>query len=249
MSIKEINEYIKKNRNVFDKFMDCTEYDENFTINYTYNSNAIEGNKLEKDDIINLLKNKMVNKNININNVFEIINHIKAFDEVKLYASSKISLSEDMVKNIHHQLMENVMNGGFYRNHEVRILGAKHKPPFGNEMYSQIKNFFETLKFKELEMKPIELAAYTHAEFVKIHPFSDGNGRTSRLIMNYQLIKNGYLPINIPKEEKAEYFSCLDEYANNNNLKPFIKYIYKLEYLEMKEYLACCKDKKILKKK
>lgn len=67
----------------------------------------------------------------------------------------------------------------------------------------------------------IELAAWTHAEFVRIHPYADGNGRTSRLIMNYQLLANGFLPISIAKENRLEYFNALEAYAVNQDLKPF----------------------------
>ncbi|WP_345788360.1 Fic family protein [Desulfosporosinus metallidurans] len=82
--------------------------------------------------------------------------------------------------------------GGVYRNVDVYISGARHTPPSPNEAYKQVKNFYIDLPCKA-EMNVIELAAWTHAEFVKIHPFVDGNGRTSRLIMNDQLMVNGFL--------------------------------------------------------
>jgi Fic family protein len=238
MSLEEIRRFLMKNKSIFITYMCSDEYEENFNIEYTYNSNAIEGNKMTKEDIILLLKNKQIKKNTDLNSIFETVNHLKVFEEVKEYAKHKMALSEDMVKDFHHQLMSNIIKGGFYRNHDVIISGARHKPPRPNQLYSQIKYFFETLSQKEKEMDPIELAAYTHAEFVKIHPFTDGNGRTSRLIMNYQLIKKGYLPVIIPKESKLEYFICLEEYANNNNLRPFVKFI---SNLEIKELETCKK--------
>lgn len=82
--------------------------------------------------------------------------------------------------------------GGVYRNVDVYISGARHTPPSPNEAYKQVKNFYIDLPCKA-EMNVIELAAWTHAEFVKIHPFVDGNARTSRLIMNDQLMVNGFL--------------------------------------------------------
>ena len=84
-------------------------------------------------------------------------------------------------------------------------------------------------------MNPIELAAWTHAEFVKIHPFLDGNGRTSRLIMNYQLMNNGYLPVSIKVEDRLEYYNVLDLYATTGNLKPFIELIENLEEKRLDE--------------
>ena len=80
-----------------------------------------------------------------------------------------------------------ILDGGIYRSVEVRISGAKHKPPAPSEMYYQVKEFYRALA-AEHGMNPIELAARTHAEFVKIHPFVDGNSRTSRMLMNYQLM-------------------------------------------------------------
>lgn len=78
-------------------------------------------------------------------------------------------------------------------------------------------------------MNSIELTAWAHAEFVRIHPFIDGNGRTSRLIMNYQLMINGFLPISIAKESRLEYYNALEEYAVKGNLEPFAELVAKLE--------------------
>ena len=108
-------------------------------------------------------------------------------------------------------------------------------------MYRQIKDFFGTLPYRT-DLNPIELAAYTHAEFVKIHPFIDGNGRTSRMLMNYQLMKNGYLPVSIAKENRLEYFDALEAYATNDNLMPFVEMIASLEEKRLDEYLSICRQ-------
>ena len=92
------------------------------------------------------------------------------------------------------------------------ISGASHTPPAGNDMYAQIKNFYVELAEKS-NLNGIELAAWTHAEFVRIHPFLDGNGRTSRLLMNYQLLKNVFLPVSVAKEDRLDYYNALDKYA------------------------------------
>ncbi len=124
--------------------------------------------------------------------------------------------------------MENIIVGGIYRNEEVFISGASHTPPTRNEMYTQIKNFFADLMYKK-ELNPIELAAWTHAEFVRIHPFQDGNGRTSRLIMNYQLMSCGFLPISIAKEKRLDYYNALDKYVAHGNLEDFTNMVAELE--------------------
>ena len=102
-------------------------------------------------------------------------------------------------------------------------------------MYNQLKFFYDELIQKEETMEAIALSAWTHAEFVKIHPFPDGNGRTSRLIMNYQLMANGFLPIIIKVEDRLEYYNNLDIYATTGNLQPFIQMITNLEENRLNE--------------
>jgi len=138
-------------------------------------------------------------------------------------------------------LMENILTGGIYRNVEVRISGAKHKPPVPNKMYQQIKNFYADMLYKAKE-NAIELAAWTHAEFVRIHPFVDGNGRTSRMIMNYQLLACGFLPVSIAKENRLEYFEALETYAMEGDLEPFSNMIAELEEQRLDEYLGIVQE-------
>ena len=87
------------------------------------------------------------------------------------------------------------------------------------------------------EMNDIELAAWTHAEFVRIHPFLDGNGRTSRLLMNYRLMENGFLPIYIAKEDRLAYYNALDQYAAHGRLDDFADMIALLEEKKLNQYL------------
>ncbi len=108
-------------------------------------------------------------------------------------------------------------------------------------MYFQIKNFFTDLQYKQ-GMNPIELAAWTHAEFVRIHPFIDGNGRTSRLIMNYQLMIHGFLPISIAKEDRLNYYNALEEYAVNGNLDLFVDLIGDLEENQLDTYIKLIRE-------
>jgi Fic family protein len=132
--------------------------------------------------------------------------------------------------------MENIQQGGIYRNVDVYISGAEHVPPSPLEMYCQIKNFYLTID-KNFNSS-IEKAAYVHAEFVKIHPFIDGNGRTSRLIMNYVLMQEDYLPISISKESKMEYYKTLDVYATQNDINPFADLIAELEEKRLDFYIS-----------
>lgn len=212
-------------------------FDKAFEVDYAHNSTAIEGNTLTLIETKLLLEDEISVGNKSLREIYEVVNHNKAFAYVKKCISENKQLDENIVKDIHFILMENILVGGVYRNVEVRIIGAKHKPPAPSEMYYQIKEFFSNINSKS-DLNPIELAAWTHAEFVKIHPFIDGNGRTSRLIMNYQLMRNEFLPVSINTEDRLEYFNLLEEYAVNGNLAPFVDFIAKLEEQQLDEYLS-----------
>ena len=170
--------------------------------------------------------------------LYETINHEKAFHYVKDCIGKGYALDEKIVKDIHAILMKNILAGGVYRNVDVYISGAQHTPPSPDEMYRQAKDFYADLGWKGQQLNLIELAAWTHAEFVKIHPYPDGNGRTSRLIMNYQLMANGFAPISIDKKERLDYFNALEAYAVEGNIGPFAEMIAGLEEVQLDRYLA-----------
>ena len=212
-------------------------YEKDFELTFIHNSTAIEGNTLTLMETKVVLEDGVAIGGKELREIYEVINHKKAYRYVKKCIAEKKSLNENIVKDLHAILTENIIVGGIYRNEEVRISGAGFTPPAGNEMYMQIKNFYEDLKIKEKELNPIELAAWTHAEFVRIHPFVDGNGRTGRLIMNYQLLKSGYLPVSIAKENRLDYYNALEQYASGGNLTVFSDFIAELEEMQLDEYI------------
>lgn len=212
-------------------------YEKDFELNFTHNSTAIEGNTLTLIETKVVLEDGISIGGKSLREIYEVVNHKKAYDYAKKCIAENKRLNENTVKDIHSILMDNIMVGGIYRNEEVRISGAGFTPPSGNEMYVQIKEFYEILKNKDKELNPIELAAWSHAEFVRIHPFIDGNGRTSRLIMNYQLMINGYLPISISKEDRLNYYNALESYATTCNLSYFTDFIAKLEEFQLDDFL------------
>ncbi len=215
-------------------------YSNSFDIDFTHNSTAIEGNTLTLMETKLLLEDKLSVGSKKLREIYEVVNHNKAWNYVKNKVSNNEPLDEDKIKDIHNLLMSDILLGGIYRTVEVRIIGARHTPPTSSQAYYQLKEFYESLNNNNYN--DFDIAAYTHAEFVKIHPFEDGNGRTSRIIMNYQLIKNGYLPISIKKEDRLKYYEVLDEYAVNGNLKPFVELIYELEDKELNFYIKAIKD-------
>ena len=216
-------------------------FDKSFDVEYAHNSTAIEGNTLTLIQTRAILEEGLSVGGKTLREIYEVTNHAKAFAYVKKRVSEGLPLDEPALKDIHALLMENILMGGVYRNVEVRISGAGFKPPAPNEMYRQVKNFFADLPYRT-DLNPIELAAWTHAEFVKIHPFVDGNGRTSRMLMNYQLMAGGFLPISIAKESRLEYFEALEAYAVDGNLTPFAEMVTALEEARLDEYLAIVQE-------
>lgn len=215
-------------------------YSQAFDVEYTHHSTAIEGNTLTLLETKVVLEEGISIGGKHLRELYEVISHNKAFYYVKKCVNEHRPLNEKMIKDIHSILMENIMVGGVYRNVDVYISGASHTPPSPNEMYHKIKNFFSDLEQKMFE-NVIELATWTHAEFVRIHPFADGNGRTSRLIMNYQLMLHGFFPISIKKETRLEYFKALEEYAIHRDLHLFADMIAALEEEQLNRYLGMIK--------
>ena len=211
-------------------------YEMDFELRFTHNSTAIEGNTLTLMETKVVLEDGVSIGGKELREIYEVVNHKKAYEYVKKCIAENKPLTENIVKDLHAILTENIIAGGIYRNQEVRISGAGFTPPAGNEMYVQIKSFYEDLKYKK-DLNPIELAAWTHAEFVRIHPFVDGNGRTSRLLMNYQLMINGYLPVSVDKEDRLDYYNALEQYAAHGNLEPFSDFVADLEEKQLDEYL------------
>lgn len=212
-------------------------FDKSFEIEYTHNSTAIEGNTLSLIQTKAVLEDGISVGGKTLREIYEVVNHDKAFGYIKKCIGEGNVLDENIIKDIHSLLMENIITGGIYRNVEVRITGAKHKPPVPNEMFGQIKDFYADMELKD-KSNVIEFAAWTHAEFVRIHPFVDGNGRTSRMIMNYQLMSAGFLPVSVAKENRLEYFEALEAYAVDGDLKPFAEMIASLEEQRLDEYLG-----------
>lgn len=212
-------------------------FDRSFDITYAHNSTAIEGNTLTLIQTKAILEDGLSVGGKTLREIYEVTNHAKAFAYVKKCVSEGTPLDESVTKDIHAFLMENILIGGIYRNVEVRISGAGFCPPSPAQMYRQVKDFFGDMPYRT-DLNPIELAAWTHAEFVKIHPFVDGNGRTSRMLMNYQLMSHGFLPVSVAKETRLEYFDALEAYAVGSDLVPFAEMIASLEEERLDEYLS-----------
>ena len=220
-------------------------YDLSFAVDYAHNSTAIEGNTLTLMETKLVLEDKIAIGGKKLREIYEIVNHQKAFELVKGKVSAGANLDTNLVKQIHETLMDNIFVGGIYRDGSVRITGASFTPPSGEEMYRDLQMFYADFSWMK-NKDPIEYAAWTHAEFVRIHPFADGNGRTSRMIMNYRLMAAGLLPISIQAGDRLEYYRTLEEYAVNKNLAPFEDFVAAHEEKALDSYLDLAKSLNII---
>lgn len=212
-------------------------FERSFDVEYAHNSTAIEGNTLTLVQTKAILEDGLSVGGKSLREIYEVTNHREAFDYVKEHVAKGDALTESIAKDIHMLLLENILPGGMYRDVEVRIPGAGFLPPVGEDMFAQVKEFFARLA-GTAGGNSIELAAWTHAEFVRIHPFVDGNGRTARMLMNYQLMLAGFLPVSVAKERRIEYYDALEAYAVHGELRSFADMVAALEETRLDEYLA-----------
>ncbi len=202
---------------------------EDLILRWTYHSNAIEGNTLTLQETKVALEGITIGGKL-LREHFEAINHKDAILYIEELAQKKELLSEYTIKQIHSLILKNIddSNKGRYRNTNVIISGAVHKPPQSIEIASKMENFIKEYEQKKNSLHPLELASWIHIEFVGIHPFIDGNGRTSRLLMNLELIKAGYPPVVISVEDRLEYYKALDTAHTTGDTKLFLELMEKV---------------------
>lgn len=158
---------------------------ENLVLRWTYHSNAIEGNTLTLKETKVALEGITVGGKT-LREHFEAINHRDAILFVEELVNKQQALDEWSIKSLHQLVLKNIDadNAGKYREVNVVISGAEHTPPQALQVPEQMQTFIEWYNTDAGTLHPVERAARVHGEFVKIHPFTDGNGRTSRLLMN-----------------------------------------------------------------
>jgi Fic family protein len=194
-----------------------------FETEFTYHSVAMEKGKVTFEEVKSFLEGHSVDeKYVKIAN-----NHLEALKFVEEQVQAKTPLSEEIIKDIHQIVMKDIMDGGLYRNVDISVKGSLHTPPNHLKVYDRMKKFI--LNLDEFEGNPLEKAAFTHLQLSKIYPFLDGNGRTARLALNYQLCLDGLLPVIIPVTKKEEYFAAVEEFKLTKNMEPFVKLITELE--------------------
>lgn len=213
---------------------------EDFMVEYTYNSNAIEGNTLTLRETDMVLKGLTVGQKP-LKDHIEAVSHKEAFYFILDLVKEKRDLSESIIKQIHFLVLGDKKDDrGVYRKVPVRIMGASHEPvqPY------LIEPMMESLliDYKSSQDNLIKKLAKFHIEFEAIHPFIDGNGRTGRLLVNLELMKNGYPPIDIKFTDRIKYYDAFEEYHKKSNIKAmenlFASYVNERldEYIKILEF-------------
>ena len=202
---------------------------EKLIVEWTYNSNAIEGNTLTMSETKVVLEGITVGGKSIVEHL-ETINNRDAILFIEEIVSNNENITEWNIKNLHALILRKIdhNNAGKYRTENVLISGAKHIPPKHFELGYLMQKFIAEYQNEWKKYHPIIRATLLHGEFVKIHPFTDGNGRTARLLLNFELMKNGYTPIIIKNTQRARYYDVLDLAHTTLNYGPFIKLVSEL---------------------
>ena len=199
---------------------------EDLILRWTYNSNAIEGNTLTLNETKVALEGITVGGK-SLREHFEAINHKDAILFVEELAQKNQELNEHDIKSIHSLILKNIdnENAGKYRQNNVIISGATHLASSSLEVASKMQEFISWYKNEAKNLHPIERASRVHVDFVGIHPFIDGNGRTSRLLMNLELIKDGFPAVVIEAKDRVAYYDALDKAHTKGEYDDFIKLV------------------------
>lgn len=212
---------------------------EEFIISNTYNSNAIEGSTLTLRETALILGEGVTIAEKPLKEHLEAVGHKDAFEYVVQLADEKTELTERVIKEIHSLvLMNDRENRGVYRNVPVRIMGAEHTPPQPYLVPELMEQLVDCHNKMLSEKNLIEAVSEFHLKFESIHPFIDGNGRTGRLILNLELMKAGFLPVNIKFADRIKYYSAFDEYYSSQKCTALTEMITEYECAGLERYIA-----------
>nr|WP_326116505.1 Fic family protein [Paenibacillus alginolyticus] len=150
-----------------------------------------------------------------------------------------------MIKSAHHIVLKNIddENAGRYRKTNVLISGSQHNPPHFTVVTEKMEKLVQWYHEQKDKLHPVELAAQLHFQIVCIHPFSDGNGRTARLLMSLILMKYGFPPAIVKTETAAllKYYESLELASMGNDLKPFMQLITECVEYSLQKYIGAVK--------
>lgn len=213
---------------ILEFILDNQNYLEDLITRSTYHSNAIEGSTLTYAETYAILYNdnsfKISGKEPR--EIYEAINHKKALELVFNKLKSNEDFSESFIKNLNEIINRDIKNAEGYRNVQVFIQGSEHIPPEPQKIPNLMMYYI--YNYNHHEQNIFNKIARYHIEFERIHPFEDGNGRTGRLLINYELLKNNLPPVVITKEDRIKYF----EFLKNTDVNGLSKWLNELSARE-----------------
>lgn len=201
------------------------DFNDNFTVEYTHDSTAIEGNTLTLTQTHMILTEGITPAEISLKELDEVRFHADAWDFVKKAPKDNLNMKREFIQDIHQHVVKVDGVGGLFRTCPVYIRGSQHVPPAPEKLYDLMDNMVWEANKNEFD-NPIHKAAWLHAKLTYIHPFLDGNGRTARLLLNYELLSNGFPPTNIKSDNRQAYFDALEEFNIHDNIRPFYELVY-----------------------
>jgi len=224
-----INEKLSKALEEAKQTKNFLEISEEFLVNLVQSALAFDNPSLKKEDVVKVLNGEVVG--VNPDKVRKIINQKNAFLKVLQMAKEKVELDENTLKDLHQILCDGEAEvGGLYRRVNISVKGSNHTPCSYEKVYDRMAKYFVFMQ-EGPKGDLWEYISYLHLQLAKIHPFLDGNGRLARLVLNYELMKNGFMPVIITSDERDKYFSALESFKVDKDIKPFMDF---LEDLEMK---------------
>lgn len=211
---------------------------------YTYESNRIEGNSLTFSETHLVINEGITIAGKSMREHLEAINHAEAVVVLEELVQQQTAFSRHVLFQLHGLILRQIDrdNAGRYRRVPVRISGSNHLPPQPWQLDSLMDNYFEQYEQLRTQLHPVLLAAEMHEQLVSIHPFIDGNGRTSRLVMNLILLQNGYTIANIKGdlEHRMAYYQALEAVRTEGSKLPFYRLVLEASIASLREHLAMC---------
>jgi Fic family protein len=210
---------------------------EAFATTFTYNTNRIEGSRLTLRETAALLERGIAPSSRLLSDIKEAEAHRDAFYEMLAY---KRDVSMQTVLYFHKRLFEGTKRdiAGRLREHQVGITGSRFLPPMPAEVYPLLVEFFKWYARSRGRLHPVELAGLVHLKLVTIHPFTDGNGRVSRLVMDLVLNRNGYPMLDIPYEKRGGYYRALERSQVKEDDDIFLHWFFKRYIAGNKRYIG-----------
>ena len=209
---------------------------EDIRLRHTYHSDAIEGNTLTLRETKLVLEEGVTIGGKSLKDHIEARNDAEAFDLIIELVNEKKSISQDVIQRIHEMVTKGILkDSGKYRTGNVRITGSSTTPPTYSKIVKLMDEYVQNIK--KIKLNPIKKAAFIHHGLVWIHPFYDGNGRVARLLNNFYLMKKGYPPIVLKKEDRKKYYNALNK-ADHGDLSSFANFVARAVNESLQYYIS-----------